>query len=73
MNEKNCEKQNFVVGHINPPPKPNTMVILSEGWGSGGKTVIYIYRPKKFNWLQRKLWKWAFGITIKHGEDLSII
>lgn len=53
-------------------PKPNTLFIISEGKDGGNKTVIYIYRPKKFNWLQRKLWKWAFGITIKHGEDLSI-
>ena len=57
---------------IDLPPKPNTMFIISNGWGYGGKTVFYIYRPKKFNWLQRIMWKVCFGITIKFGEDLSI-
>lgn len=53
-------------------PKPNTMFIISNGWGDGGKTVFYIYRKKKFNWFQRLMWKVCFGITIKLGEDLSI-
>lgn len=53
-------------------PKPNTMFIISNGWGHGGKTIFYIYRPKKFNWFQRLMWKVCFGITIKLGEDLSV-
>ena len=54
------------------PPKANTMFIISNGWGDGGKTIFYIYRPKKFNWFQRLMWKVCFGVTIKLGEDLSI-
>ena len=57
---------------ISQPPKPNTMFIISNGYDYGGKTVFYIYRPKRFNWFQRLMWKVCFGITIKLGEDLSI-
>lgn len=71
MKEKIYETPNSI--QISSPSKPNTLFIISEGKDSGNKTALYIYRPKKFNWLQRKLWKWAFGITIKHGEDLYII
>ena len=54
------------------PPKPNTMFIISNGTRDIGKTTLYVYRPKKFNRFQRLMWKWAFGIEIKHGEDLYI-
>ena len=74
MPEISIEKMppNSTVFCLYKPPKPNTMFIISNGDGYGSKTIIYIYRPKKFNWFQRLMWKWCFGVTIKLGEDLQI-
>ena len=63
---------NTTVFGIHQSPKPNTMFTISNGDGYGSKTIFYIYRPKRFNWFQRLMWKWCFGITIKLGEDLQI-
>ena len=51
---------------IAQPPEPNTMFIISEG---PTKTLIYIYRPKKFNRFQVWMYKFSFGIKIIQGRE----
>lgn len=51
---------------IAQPPKPNTLFILSEG---PNRTLIYIYRPKKFNRFQVWMYKFSFGIKIIQGKE----
>lgn len=48
------------------PPKPNTMFIISEG---PTQTLIYIYRPKKFNRFQVWMYKFSFGVKIIQGRE----
>ena len=51
---------------IATPPEPNTMFILSDG---PTQTLIYIYRPKKFNRFQVWMYKFSFGIKIVQGRE----
>ena len=51
---------------IGSPPSPNVMFVISEG---PNRTVISIYRPKKFNWFQRWMFKFCFGIKIIQGRE----
>lgn len=51
---------------IAQPPEPNTMFIISEG---PNRTLIYIYRPKKFNRFQVWMYKFSFGIKIIQGRN----
>lgn len=53
-------------GLIGLPPSPNVMFVISEG---PNKTVVSIYRPKKFNWFQRWMFKFCFGIKIIQGRE----
>jgi hypothetical protein len=48
------------------PPEPNTMFVISEG---PNRTLISIYRPKKFNRFQVWMYKFSFGIKIIQGRD----
>ena len=47
-------------------PSPNVMFVIAEG---PTRTVISIYRPKKFNWFQRWMFKFCFGIKIIQGRE----
>ena len=51
---------------IETPPGPNVMFIISEG---PKRTVISIYRPNEFNWFQRWMFKFCFGIKIIQGRN----
>lgn len=51
---------------IAQPPEPNTMFIISEG---PNRTLISIYRPKKFNHFQVWMYKFSFGIKIIQGRN----
>ena len=51
---------------IAQPPEPNTMFIISEGLN---RTLISIYRPKKFNRFQVWMYKFSFGIKIIQGRN----
>lgn len=51
---------------IAQPREPNTMFIISEG---PTQTLIYIYRPKKFNRFQVWMYKFSFGIKIIQGRN----
>lgn len=48
------------------PPEPNTMFVIAEG---PNRTVISIYRPKKFNRFQVWMYKFSFGIKIIQGSE----
>jgi hypothetical protein len=48
------------------PPEPNTMFVIAEG---PNRTVITIYRPKKFNRFQVWMYKFSFGIKIIQGRE----
>lgn len=48
------------------PPEPNTMFVISEG---PNRTLISIYRPKKFNRFQVWMYKFSFGIKIIQGRN----
>lgn len=48
------------------PPKPNTMFVISEG---PNRTLLSIYRPKKFNRFQVWMYKISFGIKIIQGRE----
>lgn len=48
------------------PPEPNTMFIISKG---PNRTLITIYRPKKFNRFQVWMYKFSFGIKIIQGRE----
>lgn len=48
------------------PPEPNTMFVISEG---PNRTLMYIYRPKKFNRFQVWMYKFSFGIKIIQGRN----
>ena len=48
------------------PPEPNTMFVISEG---PNRTLVSIYRPKKFNRFQVWMYKFSFGIKIIQGEN----
>ena len=47
------------------PPEPNTIFIISEG---PNRTIITIYRPKKFNRFQVLMYKFSFVIKIIQGR-----
>lgn len=51
---------------IAQPPEPNTMFVISEG---PNRTIITIYRPKKFNRFQVWMYKFSFGIKIIQGRE----
>jgi hypothetical protein len=51
---------------ITRPPEPNTMFIISEG---PNRTMLTIYRPKKFNRFQVWMYKFSFGIKIIQGRN----
>ena len=51
---------------IAQPPEPNTMFIISEG---PNRTLLSIYRPKKFNRFQVWMYKFSFGIKIIQGRN----
>lgn len=51
---------------IAQPPEPNTMFVISEG---PNRTLMYIYRPKKFNHFQVWMYKFSFGIKIIQGRN----
>ena len=51
---------------IAKPPEPNTMFVISEG---PNRTLISIYRPKKFNCFQVWMYKFSFGIKIIQGRN----
>jgi hypothetical protein len=73
MYDKDTGKE---VGRINPPisaveeivqpPETNTMFVISEG---PNRTLISIYRPKKFNRFQVWMYKFSFGIKIIQGRN----
>lgn len=48
------------------PPEPNTMFVISEG---PNRTIMTIYRPKKFNRFQVWMYKFSFGIKIIQGKE----
>ncbi len=48
------------------PPEPNTMFVISEG---PNRTLLSIYRPKKFNRFQVWMYKFSFGIKIIQGRN----
>lgn len=48
------------------PPEPNTMFVISE---APNRTLMYIYRPKKFNRFQVWMYKFSFGIKIIQGRE----
>lgn len=48
------------------PPEPNTMFVIAEG---PNRTVVSIYRPKKFNRFQVWMYKFSFGIKIVQGRE----
>ena len=47
-------------------PEPNTMFVISEG---PNRTLLSIYRPKKFNRFQVWMYKFSFGIKIIQGKE----
>ena len=47
------------------PPEPNTIFVISEG---PNRTMLTIYRPKKFNRFQVWMYKFSFGIKIIQGR-----
>lgn len=47
-------------------PEPNTMFVISEG---PNRTLLSIYRPKKFNRFQVWMYKFSFGIKIIQGRN----
>jgi hypothetical protein len=51
---------------IAQPPEPNTLFIISEG---PNRTLLSIYRPKKFNRFQVWMYKFSFGIKIIQGRN----
>lgn len=61
---ENSNKQAY--GIIESPPSPNVMFVVAEG---PTRTVISIYRPKRFNWFQRWMFKFCFGIKIIQGRE----
>ena len=48
------------------PPEPNTLFVIAEG---PNRTLISIYRPKKFNRFQVWMYKFSFGIKIIQGRN----
>lgn len=50
---------------IAQPPEPNTIFVISEG---PSRTLMYFYRPKKFNRFQVWMYKFSFGIKIIQGR-----
>ena len=48
------------------PPEPNTMFVIAEG---PNRTLLSIYRPKKFNPFQVWMYKFSFGIKIIQGRN----
>jgi hypothetical protein len=59
------DKVAYTSTSIAQPPKPNTMFVISEG---PNRTLISIYRPKKFNRFQVWMYKFSFGIKIIQGR-----
>lgn len=51
---------------ITQSPEPNTMFVISEG---PNRTLLSIYRPKKFNRFQVWMYKFSFGIKIIQGRN----
>lgn len=49
----------FNVNYTIEEPKPKSKVVIGN---------ITIYYDKKFNWIQRKMWKICFGLEITNLE-----
>lgn len=60
------DKDAYTSTTIASPPEPNTMFVIAEG---PNRTVITIYRPKKFNRFQVWMYKFSFGIKIIQGRE----
>lgn len=60
------DKMAYTSTTIATPPEPNTMFIISDG---PTQTLMYIYRPKKFNRFQVWMYKFSFGIKIVQGRE----
>lgn len=63
---KESDKIAYTSTAIARPPEPNTLFILSE---DPNRTLMYIYRPKKFNRFQVWMYKFSFGIKIIQGRN----
>ena len=60
------DKDAYTSTTIAQPPEPNTMFIIAEG---PNRTLLSIYRPKKFNRFQVWMYKFSFGIKIIQGRN----
>ena len=58
-----AEENSFTIAR---PPEPNTMFVIFE---APNRTLISIYRPKKFNRFQVWMYKFSFGIKIIQGKE----
>lgn len=60
------DKIAYTSATIAQPPEPNTLFVISEG---PKRTLMTIYRPKKFNRFQVWMYKFSFGIKIIQGRN----
>lgn len=60
------DKIDYTATTLTMPPEPNIMFVISEG---PNRTLMYIYRPKKFNRFQVWMYKFSFGIKIIQGRN----
>jgi hypothetical protein len=66
MCDKESDKIAYTSTTLEMPPEPNIMFVISDG---PNRTLLSIYRPKKFNRFQVWMYKFSFGIKIIQGRN----
>ena len=62
MEDQNNYTLDFEGRVIKPFPPPISTIYI------GGDTGVQVHVDKKFNWFQKKMIKWCFGLEVKENK-----